>query len=802
MKKTNTDTIKLNDILQTYGLQNNINFHTHIAGHTLDLIITRNIDNIIILHTEPGPYISDHKFVKAILDLKKPEHETRQITYRNTKNVDMEIFRNDILNSLLLTTDMTNMNIDEIVTLYDDTLKEIGDKHAPLITKLIKIKPRSPWYSYELNVIKKEKRSLERKMLKTKNNEDIEKFKEKRNYYILKCKEHQTIYLKNEITKCNGDSGKIHSLINKWTYGNKSIPYENKDHKILADEFSVNFSNKTTEIVHNISKIIKQENIEPVVNYRSLYSTLPLTSSFQELTQDQVKKLITSSKSTTSLLDPIPISLLKSCLDIIITPITTLVNKSLTSGKFPDKWKTGVVTPLLKKPNLDLNFKNYRPVTNLSFTSKIIEKAALITYIKQFNKLPSFHDCNSAYRQNFSTETLLTKINTDIIENMDNKNLTMLVLLDLSAAFDTVNHNKLIDIMKYRFNISDKTLNWTRSYLSSRHNIIKVKNVTSDPHVSQHGVPQGSCIGPIFFLAYISYLYDVIGEHSVSIGGFADDHQLYLKFQPNNESVSYAVNCMEKCISKVRQFFLTHNLLINDNKTEFIIIGNKCHLAKINNISINVGNCNIIPSNKVKNLGIVFDEYMSMETQINEICKKSYFQLHRLRQLSKYLDLKLLETLIHSFVTSHLDYCNSLYFGLPDTLISKLQSIQNLSARLLSNTSKYAHITPILKQLHWLPVKQRILFKIAILTFKSLNGLSPLYISSFIEKYEPSRQLRSHNKNFIRKPKINSIRFGGRGFRYAASLIWNDLDDSLRHENSYGLFKKSLKTYLFARAYP
>ena len=116
----------------------------------------------------------------------------------------METFRNDILSSLLLTTDIANMNIDDIAILFDDTLKEVGDRHTPLMTKSIKIKPRSPCYSYELNSIKKEKRSLERKMLKTKNNEDIENFEEKRNYYILKCKEHQTTYLKNKITKCNG----------------------------------------------------------------------------------------------------------------------------------------------------------------------------------------------------------------------------------------------------------------------------------------------------------------------------------------------------------------------------------------------------------------------------------------------------------------------------------------------------------------------------------------------------------------------------------------------------------------------
>ena len=641
------------------------------------------------------------------------------------------------------------------------------------------------------------KRSLEQKMLRTKKKYDIDKFKEMRNLYTLKCEEDQTQYLQNKIINCNGDSGKINNLIKKWTYGNKNIPYKNIDNKFLANEFKDFFSNKVNNIVNSISAIVKNEKIEQSINYPTLEQTIEPLSDFHELSQDQIKKLIISTKSTTSRLDPIPTSLLKSCLDILIRPITDIVNRSLLSGCFPVKWKTGLVTPLLKKPNLELDLKNYRPVTNLSFISKIIEKAALTFYTPQLNSLASFKDYNSAYKENFSTETLLTKINTDILNNMDSKNLTLLVLLDLSAAFDTVNHDKLIDIFKYRFNIVGNCLTWIHSYMSNRQQIVKLNNCFSDPSTVKHGVPQGSCIGPIFFLAYVSYLYDIIGNETVSIGGFADDHQLYLKFKPNIKSIHLAINNIENTIRKVRNFFLTHNLSINDRKTELIILGNNYHLSKINNIHINVGTSVIQPSNSVRNLGIIFDKNLSMEQQVREVCKKSYFQLYRLKQLDKYLSSDLLSILIHSYISSHLDYCNALYFGLPNILINKLQRIQNSAARLLTNTPRHWHITPILKDLHWLPVEQRILYKIGILAYKSLNGLCPTYLSKFITKYTPSKNLRSKNRNLLSKPKINCKKYGGRGFKFAAAHVWNDLTDDVRQAETYNVFKKKLKTFLF-----
>ena len=202
-------TLKFKDILHIYGLTNNIEFHTQIIGHTLDLVITRDIDNIIALHTEPGPYISDHRFVKTILNLRKTGHEVRQTVFRDTKNIDMTSFRLDLVNSALIKTDREDMTVDDLAKLYDESLREIIDRHAPEVIKVIKIKPSSPWYNSKLHKMKVIKRSLEQKMLRTKKKYDINKFKEMRNLYTLKCEEVQTQYLKNRIINCNGNSGNI-----------------------------------------------------------------------------------------------------------------------------------------------------------------------------------------------------------------------------------------------------------------------------------------------------------------------------------------------------------------------------------------------------------------------------------------------------------------------------------------------------------------------------------------------------------------------------------------------------------------
>lgn len=168
--------------------------------------------------------------------------------------------------------------------------------------------------------------------------------------------------------------------------------------------------------------------------------------------------------------------------------------------------------------------------------------------------------------------------------------------------------------------------------------------------------------------------------------------------------------------------------------TEFIIIGSKQRLSKLNECSIRVGSNDVqFPVNTVRNLvGSWFDSNLSMSTHINKLCSTAFFYLHNIQGIRKYFDQKSLLTLLLAFITSRLDYCNSLLYGLPNTEISKLQTVNNAAARTVTFSSKFSHVTPVLCELHWLPVRFRISFKMLLIVFKSLLGQTPLYISNLI----------------------------------------------------------------------
>ena len=564
------------------------------------------------------------------------------------------------------------------------------------------------------------------------------------------------------------------------------------NYAIISEKF---FSNKINDIVLSIQTIIENESITDETNYDSVIETR--LDSFSPLTSNQIKKLISNSSTKSCSLDPIPTVLLKKLINVLIDPITFIINKSLTSGRFPSIWKSAVVTPILKKQNLEPIYANFRPITNLSYISKLTEKAALeslIPYLKSTNK---FATNNSGYQHFHSTETLITKISSDILSNMDKQEVTILVLLDLSAAFDTVNHNKMMEILEKYFGLSGGALGWMQSYFTDRTQKIKLKDSLSKEFNLNHGVPQGSCIGPIAFLIYISALYNLVQEHTPTVLGYADDHQIYLSFKPSSfSSTQHTITSVEFTINKMRSFMLKHSLKINDSKTEILAIGTRQQLTKIQNFSIRVGNCNVESKQSALNLGITFDSHFNLKEHITNTRKKCQYHLYRIKQIRPYLNITNTEILIHSFVISTLDYCNTLYSNLPKVDLRRLQSIQNQAARIITGARKYDRITPVLRSLHWLPVDKRSVFKTALLTYKTLNGMAPSYMENYIKKYTPARTLRSSYDNKLVIPEIKR-EIGSRAFAHAAPTIWNSLPHHVRSSASVAIFKKRLKTHLF-----
>ena len=236
-------------------------------------------------------------------------------------------------------------------------------------------------------------------------------------------------------------------------------------------------------------------------------------------------------------------------------------------------------------------------------------------------------------------------------------------------------------------------------------------------------------MGPILFLIYASTLFDVIEQHLSNAHGYADDHQIYLSFKPDNQSSQEeALYVIQNCVNDVRKWMLVNKLKINDSKTEFLIIGSKHQLNEITIDSIKIGDSEIEPVTSVKNLGVLIDNNLSMENHVTKTCSIAFYHIYDVKHIRKYLNRNLTEKIVHALITSKLDYCNSLQFGLSNCQLQKLQRVQNAAERIIAGTRKYDHIIPILRELHWLPVKERIDFKILLLTFKALNNMAPAYL--------------------------------------------------------------------------
>ena len=407
----------------------------------------------------------------------------------------------------------------------------------------------------------------------------------------------------------------------------------------------------------------------------------------------------------------------------------------------------------------------------------------------------------SAYRSHHSTETALVKVVNDLHLAIDNKQAVFLVMLDLSAAFDTVKHQILLQRLKQDFGIEDSVLEWLRSYFSDRIQTVNIDGCVSEPQPLETGMPQGSILGPFMFPQYTAPLFDIVQKNGCEIHMYADDTQIYLSFNKTNCELS--LDKLEHCISDVRKWMNDNFLKLNDSKTEFLIVQSK-RSKPIDVSCVNIGDECVSAVASAKNIGAVIDNNLTMEKQVNNTCRNCYISLRQISQIRCYLTMEATATLVHALIVSKLDCYNALLIGIPGWLIRKLQLIQNNAARLVTRTKKEDNITCRLEELHWLPISFRIDYKVLLLCYKSLNELAPSYMSDML-KYRDMPvdrcTLRNDKMHLLKEPLACLKTHGDRAFSVHAPRLWNELPIALRLSPSLDCFKKSLKTYLFKKAY-
>ena len=745
----------------------------------IDLIFVNNEHRFVADGVIPLT-ISDHSLIYCSLKVGAPKGTPRTIEYRSYKSYYRVSFVQDLKNiPWQLVADEDDIN--DAVSIWNALFLDVANNHAPIKKQRVN-GINSPWMTSEISDLMRERDYYHRKARKSGSPDHWQSYKNSRNLVNKEIKASKSKYYINLIEESKGDSKKLWNAVNeassrKCQSSNPtciiSDGVEYTNNKSIASILNKHFATIGQYLAEKLPAITPSYASSYYLSNGQHFNILPVDESFV------IKHLKSLKASKATGLDKINIKLLKDASEIIAPSITKLINRSIQNHTFPSSWKCSKVFPLYKSRDR-ANATNYRPISVLPALSKLMEKAVytqLYDYLTEHNIL---NDNQFGFRRKCSTTTALSSFADEILASMEKGEVCGAVFLDLSKAFDTVDHAVMLKKLS-AIGVSTEDIAWFASYLSFRSLRTTCGPELSEPLRCNFGVPQGSILGPLLFLIYINEIPSFIKHAQLSL--YADDTVLYY-FSNTSQDLEEKLNAD---LRNVCVWLNENKLTLNTKKTKFMIIGSSRKLSNIDSVTVKVAGSNIERVEEFSYLGITFSTNMTWTEHVNQLCSKISKRLGLLKRIKHLLPRYARLLFYKSLILPLFDY-GDLVWGDKnnDVLMGNLQILQNKAAKIILDYHPLSSSSAALDELGWNRLHQRRFYHRCLFIFKCLNGLSmsKLILKSLSELHS----YNTRNKNNLCLPKVKR-NWGKQRLEYHAVNDWNTLDEETRHSDSIAKFK-------------
>ena len=743
--------------------------------------------------------LSDHYMIYAIRQCKPVIKEHRSIEYQCFKSFNEKRFVDDLY--CVPWKDIEKVgNVNDALNVWYDMFQKVVDKHIPKKCKRVKAAPAA-WLTRGIKKLMSRRDYLHRKAVKSNSSSDWDEYKKCRNMVTKMIREEKQTYCKQSVSDNVGNSKKmwnaLHNILpRKASPSPSSINVDGRvctDKNDIADGFNEHFTGIAAKLVENNGKNsgnrVDLSNDVPNVDCPNC---LDLPSVSLDFVSKEID-LMNEKKATG--LDDVSSKLLKLAKPAILNSLVYIMNLSLSTGVFPDLWKVAKIIPLHKGGDMSIN--NFRPIAILPVLSKIIERAVhkhLYDYLSEHRLI---NENQSGFRPFHSTETCLLDMVNQWTSSMNSGNMIGVAFIDLRKAFDTVSHKILLDKLN-DLGASDTSIKWFRSYLSCRTQRVSFKNSLSSSRNVTTGVPQGSILGPLFFLIFINSMSSVISYGKISM--YADDTTLSVS---GNDPQDIS-NKLTSDLESIMKWLNVNDLVLNTEKTNVMLIGTASRLRTVheNSFSVRVNGNQLERVKKAKCLGVIIDDQLKWHDQVNSIVQKVFCKLSLIRRLKRFLDFDILNIIYNAFVRPIFDYCNISWYGrfIQDTY--KLDVVHKRCARVILGVNNLTPSDLMFNILGWERLQTRSEYFKALMMYKSLNGLAPEYLAKMFNYLSTTHGVNTRQAadgQLALPPTVNGpdIEYFKSSFSYSGVQLWNDIDIQIRNSDTVQSFKQQYKRSYF-----